>query len=218
MLKASNGERTLLTFTRSSETWSRIDSYLELAAAVRRWWRVVVQRFPTLKGTPRAWVIEPHKSGWAHIHMVIAAELPRHAYAWYIERWRRAVRSESARMNVRRTAPGQKIEQAAWYVAKYVTKCASELGIALLDQLGRRRVMGSTPGWKEKLTPAWPWVLVASVRDPLTAPVDLAVRLGPPPSRLGEAGRPQAPPAPVSTLAGARPAGFASLDARYRAW
>jgi hypothetical protein len=113
-----------------------------------------------------AWAIEPHKSGYPHVHIATTADwIDR---AWLISAWREAT---GASVRCGRAERVRDASETCHYLAKYVSK--TSLPMDILAVLYRRRLWACTlPVWEEDASwspeppheDASPW---RSVRDPL---------------------------------------------------
>jgi hypothetical protein len=84
-----------------------------------------------------AWVVEPHASGWPHIHLLIGVEYID--YNWLRDEWRKIVRTQSANVHCERV---HDVEGACRYLSKYISK--SVLTLDILAVMHRRRIFGTT--------------------------------------------------------------------------
>lgn len=94
-----------------------------------------------------AWAIEPHKSGYPHVHLCTTAEFINGD--WLRWTWRRITACPIRWAHVERVTDSDGV---CWYLAKYVSK--AQLPLDLLAILYRRRLWSCTlPVWDED--PSW---------------------------------------------------------------
>lgn len=84
-----------------------------------------------------SWVVEPHNSGWPHIHMLIGAD--RISVEWLRPEWQRIVGDEAANVDI---TPVDDAAGAIRYLTAYVTK--ARLTLDILAVMHRKRIFGTT--------------------------------------------------------------------------
>lgn len=95
-----------------------------------------------------AWVLEPHKDGYPHVHMVVDAAWIE--YAWLRGLWERTIGVSSAWVY------GEKVYQVdgvCRYLTKYISK--ARLSLDILAIMYRRRLWATNLERKERPEPRW---------------------------------------------------------------
>lgn len=84
-----------------------------------------------------AWVVEPHASGWPHVHVLFGLDWID--YNWLRAEWKKIVRTERANVHCERVF---EVEGACRYLTEYISK--SILTLDILAVMHRRRIFGTT--------------------------------------------------------------------------
>lgn len=95
-----------------------------------------------------AWVIEPHKTGYPHIHMVVDSEWAD--FGWLRDTWQRACGVFSAWVYGERV---YQVDGACRYLAKYISK--AQLSLDILCIVYRRRLWATNLDRPDKPEPKW---------------------------------------------------------------
>lgn len=95
-----------------------------------------------------AWVLEPHKDGYPHVHMVVDSEWVD--FEWLRETWSRAAGVMTAWVYGERV---YQIDGACRYLAKYISK--AQLSLDILSIMYRRRLWATNLERPAKPEPRW---------------------------------------------------------------
>lgn len=114
MVRKGNGRTLFLTLTLKQPAGQVLEAWLGFAKMWDRWWKRMKRAFPgKLYGVKYSWVLEPHKSGWPHLHCVLSG--CRFLWVRLMQKhW-----TEVGGGNLDVSGHG---EGAAFYVAGYVAK------------------------------------------------------------------------------------------------
>lgn len=99
-------------------------------------------------GLHYAWVIEPHKDGYPHVHMVVNAEWI--SYAWIRATWEDIIQADTAWVYGEKV---YEVDGTCRYLSKYISKAS--LTPDILAIMYRRRLWASTIDKPEKPEPKW---------------------------------------------------------------
>ena len=159
MCRVFGGFSALCTLTAAPDLGPSDGRYEWIQKSARKFIAAIRRKYPALRGRAYAWVIEAHKSGEPHIHIVWAGYRPYEAeYGWAAAAWRRATgdKSAKARGNVDWKL-GQNPDKAGWYIAKYVSKGGDFPDDAIQEMAEMKtRTYGAARGWKISI--AWPQI------------------------------------------------------------
>jgi len=115
MVEKSNGRTLFLTLTLLQPQGADVlQAWLAFADMWDLWWKRMLRAFPyKLQGVKYAWVLEPHQSGWPHLHVVLTGC----SFLWVGTMQKHWSAVGGGNLDVRGHGEG-----AAHYVCKYIAK------------------------------------------------------------------------------------------------
>jgi len=141
---------TFITLTYSHNDISCADAWRSVHKWINRFTRALRKDYPKESGwkLEYAWVLEPHKDWYPHVHMV--TNVPKHDIPRIVELWRNSCRLYVGWVTIKFVTEQNGVCR---YLAKYLKKAF--IHPLILAILGKRRLFASTTPVEEEESDGW---------------------------------------------------------------